>query len=347
MIAARRLLATRGGATPSFAARAAAARSLDDTPLRRLLSATTAPRAERHRSNIYDRRNVEFLLWEQLDFAKHAGDDREALALTLDAAEALVETHANADAAADAQEPTWDAATGRVSLPASTKAFVDAQRDGGFPLMGAATEDGGLGLSFTAASAVNSVVSCGATSGIAGFYALTHCAANLIKAHGTPQQKDAFLAPLVEGRWTGRPPERTSGRGDVAAATRRIGSRREARRRRGGDVAAATRWRRGESGRGDTPRRRRGGDATTKACGHFEGVSAARGPPPAGTMALSEPHAGSSLSDLYAKAKRVETGRSDEYRLQGQKMWTSGYDHDLSENIVHLARARVGDRGMR
>ena len=40
---------------------------------RRALS-TTASDADRHRSTIFDRRNVEFLLWEQPAFAAQAGD---------------------------------------------------------------------------------------------------------------------------------------------------------------------------------------------------------------------------------------------------------------------------------
>jgi len=50
--------------------------------------------------------------------------------------------------------------------------------------MSVAEEDGGLGLSFLASSAVSSAVGCGATSGLWGFTGLTSAAANLIKVHG-------------------------------------------------------------------------------------------------------------------------------------------------------------------
>jgi alkylation response protein AidB-like acyl-CoA dehydrogenase len=57
-----------------------------------------------------------------------------------------------------------------------------------------------------------------------------------------------------------------------------------------------------------------------------------------GTMALSEPHAGSSLADLTTTA----TPRGDgTYGLVGNKMWITGADHDLSENIVHFVLARL------
>jgi butyryl-CoA dehydrogenase len=57
-----------------------------------------------------------------------------------------------------------------------------------------------------------------------------------------------------------------------------------------------------------------------------------------GTMALSEPQAGSSLADITTRAVRADDGS---YRLTGNKMWISGGDHELTENIVHLVLAKV------
>ncbi|RBY78145.1 acyl-CoA dehydrogenase [Geodermatophilus sp. TF02-6] len=57
-----------------------------------------------------------------------------------------------------------------------------------------------------------------------------------------------------------------------------------------------------------------------------------------GTMALSEPQAGSSLADITTRAERQDDGT---YRLTGNKMWISAGDHELSENIVHLVLAKV------
>jgi alkylation response protein AidB-like acyl-CoA dehydrogenase len=57
-----------------------------------------------------------------------------------------------------------------------------------------------------------------------------------------------------------------------------------------------------------------------------------------GTMCLSEPQAGSSLSDVATRAVRQDDGT---YRIDGGKMWISGGDHELSENIIHLVLARV------
>lgn len=57
-----------------------------------------------------------------------------------------------------------------------------------------------------------------------------------------------------------------------------------------------------------------------------------------GTMCLSEPQAGSSLSDITTRADAQPDGS---YRLRGNKMWISGGEHELSENIIHLVLAKV------
>ena len=59
-----------------------------------------------------------------------------------------------------------------------------------------------------------------------------------------------------------------------------------------------------------------------------------------GTMALTEPQAGSSLSDLRTAAVPAGDGS---YRLTGNKIFISGGDHELAENIVHLVLARLPD----
>lgn len=65
-----------------------------------------------------------------------------------------------------------------------------------------------------------------------------------------------------------------------------------------------------------------------------------------GTMCLSEPQAGSSLSDIATRA--VPDGENFEadplgarYRLTGNKMWISAGEHELTENIVHLVLAKI------
>ncbi len=59
-----------------------------------------------------------------------------------------------------------------------------------------------------------------------------------------------------------------------------------------------------------------------------------------GTMALSEPQAGSSLGDITTQAVPAGDGT---YRLTGSKMWISAAEHDLTENIVNLVLAKLPD----
>ncbi len=65
-----------------------------------------------------------------------------------------------------------------------------------------------------------------------------------------------------------------------------------------------------------------------------------------GTMCLSEPQAGSSLSDVATRAVPDGDGFESDplgprYRLKGNKMWISAGEHELNENIVHLVLAKI------
>lgn len=64
------------------------------------------------------------------------------------------------------------------------------------------------------------------------------------------------------------------------------------------------------------------------------------------TMCLSEPQAGSSLADIKTRAEPIGDGT---YRIIGNKMWISGGEHELSENIVHFVLAKIvgGPRGVK
>jgi alkylation response protein AidB-like acyl-CoA dehydrogenase len=67
-----------------------------------------------------------------------------------------------------------------------------------------------------------------------------------------------------------------------------------------------------------------------------------------GTMNLTEPQCGTDLGLLRTKAVRQADGS---FKITGQKIWISGGEHDLAENIVHLVLARIegapaGTRGI-
>ncbi len=57
-----------------------------------------------------------------------------------------------------------------------------------------------------------------------------------------------------------------------------------------------------------------------------------------GTMALTEPQAGSSLAEITTQAEPTNAGY---YKIRGQKIFISASDHDGVENIVHLMLARI------
>nr|WP_295077857.1 acyl-CoA dehydrogenase [uncultured Roseateles sp.] len=67
-----------------------------------------------------------------------------------------------------------------------------------------------------------------------------------------------------------------------------------------------------------------------------------------GTMCLSEPQAGSSLSDIVTRATPdgadfAADPLGPRYRLKGNKMWISAGEHELGENIIHLVLAKIPD----
>jgi alkylation response protein AidB-like acyl-CoA dehydrogenase len=57
-----------------------------------------------------------------------------------------------------------------------------------------------------------------------------------------------------------------------------------------------------------------------------------------GTMNLTEPHCGTDLGLLRTRAVAQADGS---HRISGTKIWISGGEHDMAENIVHLVLARV------
>ena len=59
-----------------------------------------------------------------------------------------------------------------------------------------------------------------------------------------------------------------------------------------------------------------------------------------GTMCLTEPHCG---TDLRLMATRAVPQADGSYRITGTKIFISGGDHDLTENIVHLVLAKLPD----
>ena len=217
------------------------------------------------------RHTTEFLLYQWLDveslnrrerFAEHS---RETFTAVLDMCEKLAaEKFAPFNRLIDTQEPRLDG--DKVHLPQASHAAAQAYAATG---MLAAAQDyalGGMQLPCVLEMAANSFFSK-AGIGIGGAGMLTSGNANLLMAHGTSAQKEAFAKHEFAGRF-------------------------------------------------------------------------------AGTMCLSEPQAGSSLSDITTRA--LPDGADFEaellgprYRLRGNKMWISNGEHELAENIIHLVLAKI------
>jgi alkylation response protein AidB-like acyl-CoA dehydrogenase len=218
-------------------------------------------------SELIDRRLLSFLLydWLQADRlparARYAEHSRESFEAMLDAANALaLREFAPVNRKADLNEPQFDGEN--VVLIPETKRALDAFVAGGFSGMAADADLGGLQLPQVVEKACFAHFTC-ASIALAGYPFLSTGNANLIAAHATPAQVDAFARPQIEGRFFG-------------------------------------------------------------------------------TMCLSEPQAGSSLSDIATRAVfEAESPLGPRYRLTGSKMWISGGEHTLGENIVHLVLAKV------
>ncbi|MFF0287020.1 acyl-CoA dehydrogenase [Streptomyces sp. NPDC005262] len=214
-------------------------------------------------SLLLSRRDLDFLLHDWLDVTaltrhpRYADHDRDTFDAVMDLSEAIATRHfAPHNKKNDAEEPRFDGERVHVipEVGQALRVFAEAG------LTGAAMdyEVGGQQLPTVVANACMAWFQA-ANVGSAAYPFLTVGNANLLLAHGSKEQVDTYVRPMVEGRFFG-------------------------------------------------------------------------------TMCLSEPQAGSSLADITTRAVPQDDGT---YRITGTKMWISGGDHELSENIVHLVLARI------
>lgn len=215
------------------------------------------------KSLLLSRKDLDFLLFDWLRvedlisrdrFAEHS---RETFSDTLDLCEQLATRYfAPHNKKSDAHEPTFDGT--KVTVIPEVKEALAACAEA--ELMGMAMDYrlGGAQLPATVAQA-GFVWLMAANVSTAGYPMLTMANLNLLAKFGTEEQIDAFVKPMIAGRFTG-------------------------------------------------------------------------------TMCLSETQAGSSLADITTRAEPRADGT---FRLFGSKMWISGGDHELSDNIVHLVLAKI------
>ena len=218
-------------------------------------------------SKILSQRDLDFLLYEWLDaealttrtrFADHSRETFDAAIAT--SRQIATDVFLPHNKKSDANEPfvVIDAQGERVQLIAEIKQAVDAYSAAGLIAAGQDFERGGMQLPCVIEKACMAWF-MGANVATAAYPFLTTANANLLLVHGTKEQIDTYVKPMLAGRFLG-------------------------------------------------------------------------------TMCLSEPQAGSSLSDI--KTRAVPDG-DGVYRLTGNKMWISCGEHELAENIIHLVLAKI------
>ena len=214
-------------------------------------------------SKILSARDIEFLLYEWLDAEsltdrpRYADHSRETFDAALKTSEQIAaDLFAPHNRKADLNEPRFDGKL--VHLIPDVKPALDAFAAAGLMAAGQDYELGGMQLPTVVEKACMAWF-MGANVATAAYPFLTMGNAKLLLAHGTPDQIDTFVRPMLAGRFFG-------------------------------------------------------------------------------TMCLSEPQAGSSLSDVKTRA---EADGDRRYRLTGNKMWISAGEHDLTENIIHLVLAKL------
>ena len=214
-------------------------------------------------STLLSARDLHFLLYEWLDTEaltarpRYSDHSRETFDAALELAERVATDHfAPHNKANDANEPHFDGE--RVHVIPEVRKALEVYAETGLGAAGMPSSVGGAQIPQVVSSACGAYFQA-ANLGTSAYPFLTSGNARLLLAHGSPEQVDTWVLPMVEGRFTG-------------------------------------------------------------------------------TMCLSEPQAGSSLADITTRAEEDGEGG---YRLFGNKMWISGGDHELTENIVHLVLAKL------
>ena len=154
------------------------------------------------------RRDIQFVMHEVLAMAEHyktlpGGEDMDAEmidAILEEAAKFSENVLAPINASGDEQGCSWN--DGVVTTPDGFKQAYSQYVDGGWPSLSLDPELGGQGLPESLGTMISEINGT-ANWSWSMYPGLSHGAMNTIAAHGTDQQKQHYLMPLVEGRWTG------------------------------------------------------------------------------------------------------------------------------------------------
>ena len=158
-------------------------------------------------TELLSRRDLAFVLYEVLDTEslcqrpRYADHSRETFDQIIEAADQLAARYfAPHWKTVDEDEPTFDGE--RVVTHPAVKEALDAYIAAGFMVAGQPAEHGGLQLPCVVEKAAFAFFKA-ANIGSAAYPLLATGAANLILAHGTPDQIDRFARPILEGRFMG------------------------------------------------------------------------------------------------------------------------------------------------
>ena len=153
--------------------------------------------------------DIRFALYDVLGadalFARLGYTDasRELIDAVLDEAARFTETVlAPLNSVGDEIGCSLDRASGEVTTPPGFKQAYTQFKEGGWTGLTAATEFGGQGLPHAIGVPLNEMINA-ANLAWGNFPLLSHGAVEALKHHGEDWQREAFLKPIVDGRWTG------------------------------------------------------------------------------------------------------------------------------------------------
>ena len=154
-------------------------------------------------------RDMQFVLFDVLDVEPtfqrlgFADATRDVLEAVLDEGARFTETVlAPLNAVGDQVGCSFDPATGAVTTPPGFKQAYRQYVDGGWAGLTSSPEFGGQGLPHAAGLPLKEMIDA-ANLAWGNFPLLSHGSTDALIQHGEPWQRDVFLRPLVEGRWTG------------------------------------------------------------------------------------------------------------------------------------------------
>ena len=153
-------------------------------------------------------RDIEFALFELLDFDKHydrlgLGEDADqdiVKAILEESAKFCENILAPLNAVGDREGCTWNDTV--VTTPTGFKEAYQQYVEAGWPSMTHSVQHGGQGLPESLGTVLSELV--GSSNWSWGMYpGLSHGAMRTLELHGTDEQKKTYLDPLVVGSWTG------------------------------------------------------------------------------------------------------------------------------------------------